>query len=444
MVGTYSVSMTDEAILLNQYHCQGDTSAFTKVVRAYGGMVFATARRITSDAALAEDVAQETFVELAIHGRGIKNSIGAWLHRVTMNLAIKAMRKEHRRRQREEHFVSGFQQEPSESAWAEMEPFLDEALSSLPNNIRCVLIEHFVENRTQQEVASRLGLSQSAVSRQILRGLELLRSRLKKQGVFCGAGLASLLATHSTEAAPGSLQAAAKQIAVTSIGTSEAAASTSAGLFVFTSMTTTTKIILSAAAIAMAIAAPIALHQSETPGPKPDIGSSTVNRPVASQPPQNNQSSTPKTVTSVPAKLPPVSDSVQRKVKDFLLRHGHQTIEQAAQEDPEFARMLTEFNEPMSKDPKFEMQMSRAFSMLRSANGGKGGSMTFDRLDSPVGTGMVEAVFSGEPERLKRWLSDMVEGATFETALSPGLTETTDGLKISTDKPSKRSDPKED
>ena len=53
--------MLTDLQLLSRYHESGDAMAFRDLMQAHAGMVFSTARRITQDEALAEDVAR--FIE---------------------------------------------------------------------------------------------------------------------------------------------------------------------------------------------------------------------------------------------------------------------------------------------------------------------------------------------------------------------------------------------
>lgn len=84
--------MTAKLEQLHRYHDQGDARAFSDLVHAHASMVFATARRVTRDASLAEDVAQETFLDLARLGHGITDSVSAWLYRVAWHRACNAVR----------------------------------------------------------------------------------------------------------------------------------------------------------------------------------------------------------------------------------------------------------------------------------------------------------------------------------------------------------------
>ncbi|MDB6004376.1 MAG: sigE 24 [Prosthecobacter sp.] len=141
--------MDSELQLLSRYHRHGDEDAFGALVRDHAGMVFATARRITGDAGLAEDVAQETFLELARSGQGRVEAVAAWLHRVAWRKACNAIRGESRRRRHEQMAAADQQTMGAEIAWEDLEPQIDAAVNDLPPKLRAPLVEHYLEGRTQ-------------------------------------------------------------------------------------------------------------------------------------------------------------------------------------------------------------------------------------------------------------------------------------------------------
>ena len=214
--------MTAELEQLRRYHDQGDASAFSQLVNAHARMVFATARRITRDASLAEDVAQETFLELARRGRGISDSVSAWLYRAARHLACNAVRADVTRKRYEAALPEQWPHE-GDATWQELEPLLDEALMELPPQQSSLIIEHFLEGRTQTDIARSMGVSQSSVSRLIDQAIDSLRSRLKAKGVLCGAGLGVMIATQSAEAAPVTLISALNKIGLSGMGCGGAA-----------------------------------------------------------------------------------------------------------------------------------------------------------------------------------------------------------------------------
>ena len=252
--------MDSELQLLSRYHRLGDADAFGSLVRDHAGMVFATAKRITGDAALAEDVAQETFLELARSGQGRVVTVAAWLHRVAWRKACNMTRGESRRRRNEQQAAAERQSDYLEPAWEDLEPQIDAAVNDLPAALRTPLVEHYLEGRTQQELAARMGVSQSTVSRQLEVALGELRTRLRCQGVMCGAGLAVLLSSNASAAAPAPLTFALGKLAISGAGSKATAATFSTTTLLTMS---TTKILFAAAAVA-AISVPIALHQQSS------------------------------------------------------------------------------------------------------------------------------------------------------------------------------------
>jgi RNA polymerase sigma factor (sigma-70 family) len=236
--------------LLSRYHCHGDADAFCTLVRDHAGMVFATARRITSDAALAEDVAQETFLELARSSRGAVKSVAAWLHRVAWRKSCNVVRGESRRRHKEQAAAEDPGGTP-DAPWSDLEPLIDEVMEELPATLREPLVEHFLEGRTQQEIAARMGVSQSTISRQLDAGIRELRSCLRARSVISGTGLALLLSTNVSQGVPASLTSSLSKLALSGVGAGATMSAnialhtaTAAGLTKAITMTTIQKIVI--------------------------------------------------------------------------------------------------------------------------------------------------------------------------------------------------------
>src|ERR1700690_3483325 len=80
---------------LVQRACAGDTRAFERLYREHAGKVYGLCLRMTRDAALAEDCTQETFVNAwrALDRFETRSSMGTWLHRIAVNVALGKRRK---------------------------------------------------------------------------------------------------------------------------------------------------------------------------------------------------------------------------------------------------------------------------------------------------------------------------------------------------------------
>ncbi len=209
--------MRPDSELLHRYHRLGDALAFAELVRAHSIMVHATACRVTQNAALAEEVAQEVFLALAHRSHEAILSVPAWLHRITWVKAQNAVRGEARRR-RMEHEAALKAQEVEVSDWEQLSPEVDAAMDELPEALRSVLIEHFLERRSQIEIAARLGMSQSSISRLIAQGVQQLRDKLRERGLIVGAGLATLLEAQPVVALPAGLSVELGKIALSGPG----------------------------------------------------------------------------------------------------------------------------------------------------------------------------------------------------------------------------------
>lgn len=208
--------MDHDLSLLDQYRRTGDARAFQQLVSAHGAMVFAVAVRVTRDAALAEEVAQDTFLALARRGDRIRQSVAAWLHHVARQKAANGVRGKVRRSKNERE--AAVLLEEGESPWSEIEPVVDEVMAELSEELRGLLIEHFLEQRTQAEMAKNRGVSQATVSRRIDAGLQQMRDRLRARGLVPAAGLAALLEAQAVITMPASLAGALGKLALSGVG----------------------------------------------------------------------------------------------------------------------------------------------------------------------------------------------------------------------------------
>lgn len=161
-----------------------DATRFREVVERFANLVHGTATRVLGDAVAAQDVAQRVFTDLLRHAPKIRSegSLGAWLHRHTLFLALRERTANWRRtaREAEAHRRRHLEQTASSSpSWV---PELDRALETLPDLDRRVLIARFYENLSLRETGDQLGLSEDAAQKRATRALEKLRLILSRRG----------------------------------------------------------------------------------------------------------------------------------------------------------------------------------------------------------------------------------------------------------------------
>jgi RNA polymerase sigma factor (sigma-70 family) len=167
--------------------------------------------------ARADDVSQETFFRLSQRPDAVKQSLGGWLHTAATRLAIDAARSEASRAQRE----AKYEPKPASESmkWSEVSPYVDQALAELPDDLRVLLVRHFLQNVSQCILASELRTSPATVSRKIKAGVELLRKQLGRKGICVATALLiTMMRDHGAQAAPVELMAQLGKITMLSGG----------------------------------------------------------------------------------------------------------------------------------------------------------------------------------------------------------------------------------
>ncbi|MCP5518422.1 MAG: sigma-70 family RNA polymerase sigma factor [Verrucomicrobiales bacterium] len=199
--------------LLTRYSRERSEAAFAELVRRHAGRVYAAAVRLVVDAHLAEDVVQQAFVALSRNARPLAHRpvLSAWLQRTTRNLAVMTIRREERRRAREQKAELPADSQPPgvpgyESAWNEVRPYLDHALARLSATDRNSIALRYFDRKTAAEIGQALGISAEAAQKRVHRALERLRRGLAKSGVALPVStLGAALDAHLSEAAPASV-----------------------------------------------------------------------------------------------------------------------------------------------------------------------------------------------------------------------------------------------
>jgi len=204
-----------DIVLLHRFAETGDAEAFSDIVGRYQDFVYGACMRVLGNAADAEDAAQECFLRLARQAGSVKSSLAGWLHHHATAESIDEKNRQAARRRREEVHNRMKASSNNEATWEDISPHVDTALDELPDELRVILIEHFLGRRTQAEIAAELGVSPATMSRRVESGVEELRKKLKKAGLIVSAALlASLIAEHAVSAAPAALTVALGKLAM--------------------------------------------------------------------------------------------------------------------------------------------------------------------------------------------------------------------------------------
>jgi RNA polymerase sigma-70 factor (ECF subfamily) len=162
----------------------GDRAAFADLVRKHQSMVFSIALHSLRDPALAEELAQEVFLDLYNHMGDLQSPahLEFWLRKVASRRCIDYVRKLRR------HTSVGLDDAPEPStAPQERDPFLSEVLqkliASLPEKARMVVLLRYQEDLAPAEIAEALEIPLNSVKSSLHRALAMLREKLERTQV---------------------------------------------------------------------------------------------------------------------------------------------------------------------------------------------------------------------------------------------------------------------
>jgi RNA polymerase sigma-70 factor, ECF subfamily len=188
-------STTDPDVVLMLRVQQGDMSAFEVLVEKYKQPVMNLIYRSLPDAAEAEDLAQNVFVQVFKSAHRYRDTarFSTWLFTIARNLCLNEIRRRSRHPaesldlEHPENEDQPFRQfedlrafsPPDALLQGELERKIEEILAQLPENQRIALLLCRQEDVSYEEIAAVLECSLSATKSLIHRARETLKQRLK-------------------------------------------------------------------------------------------------------------------------------------------------------------------------------------------------------------------------------------------------------------------------
>ena len=188
-----AVSNADSRLILK---CQAnDAAAFNEIVSRYKNKVFNFVNRMVHGAADAEDLTQEIFVRayLSINSFQGRASLNTWLFRIATNICIDYNRKHSRLKglatslQRDDQSEDGECElqipdekfDPQRLALnRELGDQLQQAMNSLPEKHRAVVLLHDVEGLAYEEIAGIVDCPVGTVKSRLFNARMALRQKL--------------------------------------------------------------------------------------------------------------------------------------------------------------------------------------------------------------------------------------------------------------------------
>lgn len=152
---------------------------FETAVRDHQAMVFSLAYYFLRDRALAEELAQDVFLELHVHWREMHSAeqLRFWLRKVASHKCI----DQSRRRKFRAHLA--LEQAPEPFAWMPaadpmLKQYIQQIIGALQETPRLIVILRFQEELEPAEIAELLEMPVATVKSHLQRSLALLRRKI--------------------------------------------------------------------------------------------------------------------------------------------------------------------------------------------------------------------------------------------------------------------------
>ena len=145
----------------------GDDAAYGELVRRRQGAIRNLLRRLTRDPSLADDLAQQTFIQgwQSIQSLKSPGAFGGWLRKLAVNYWLQNARAEKHEVASDEDFSVA----PAGSAISERLD-LDAALAQLPRDVRLCIVLAYSEGMSHAEISQITQMPLGTVKSHITRG----------------------------------------------------------------------------------------------------------------------------------------------------------------------------------------------------------------------------------------------------------------------------------
>ena len=164
-----------EALIVNLAR-EGDRSAFEELVRRRQSMIRNLMRRCCRDTTLADDLAQQVFLQVWQNIRSLReaNAFGGWIRKLAISVWLKHLRRNDALWQAKEIEADLVEVRPTIGLGLD----LDRALDSLSEYERLTVVLSYQLGMTHSEIAEQVDLPLGTVKSHIKRGSDKLKQIL--------------------------------------------------------------------------------------------------------------------------------------------------------------------------------------------------------------------------------------------------------------------------
>ena len=184
------IDLTDEQLV--ELAVSKDSEAFGEIVRRWERKIFALCFGMLAREDDARDAAQETFIAAYRNLSKFRGEakVSSWLHRIAVNQCLTTKRRAKTRsedfldedkNEEERYFVAPEKLSPSRTTEAnERLTLVRQAVTSLPSDLRQIIVMKEFEEMTFQEISETLEVPLSTVKSRLYTALRQLRMKLER------------------------------------------------------------------------------------------------------------------------------------------------------------------------------------------------------------------------------------------------------------------------
>ena len=176
----------DDADVLALLRAGDSTAAFELLAGRYGPRLYRLCHAFVRDAALAEDVAQDSLIRVwrALPTFDGRAKLSSWIYAIARNRSLTAIARRRRTEPLSEEHLEGLADDAAaDPTGADCTALLRSFVDGLPDKQRVPLTLYYYEERSVAHVAARLGIPEATVKTHLARGRASLLERLRAAGL---------------------------------------------------------------------------------------------------------------------------------------------------------------------------------------------------------------------------------------------------------------------
>ena len=167
---------------------QNNLKAQMQVYQMYKDMLYNVSLRIIKNQQDAQDMVHDAFIKAFQNIAKLENdlNLGPWLKRIVVNCSLDFLRQQKKLGWLQESYELQHEEETTtdelEENTLEFED-VKKAINALKDKYRIIIVLYLIEDYSHREIAEQLGLKESTVRNQYVRGKRLLRQQLQHKSI---------------------------------------------------------------------------------------------------------------------------------------------------------------------------------------------------------------------------------------------------------------------